>query len=323
MSIFTPFEDLFSSATDVATSIADRTPGVPALGKALSQAYLGGQKWLEGASKTPVFGYVMIKVSNAIVDAGIVPALIPIIGPAATVFVALPGMTMKGEKFTDAYIQGTTQRLIETAKATLDLIGADGDGNIIPPDAQKMATYAAESWAGQLQQIATDPQVQQWISQVGNAVGDQATQGIRDALAQAHLTPEDLAAKFGARPDVAAMAINLLLKKNVYDPKEFDPATGQSTAPFVTGNLTSQQLAAQAAAFIAKARKTGASPAQVAAMQQQYQGLSTDSLLGNKYGLSFMLGPPLAVSFGAPTQVLLDTAVLAGALYLLSRLGRR
>ena len=227
MSVF----DIFNPIGDVATSIVDRVPGHAALGKAMADAYKSGQTWLNNASKVPGLGILVDAVSNAIVDNN-VEWLIPIVGPASIALIGLPNIVVHKDDVTDAYIKAVVLRLEELVTMGL----AMATGPVVPnldsasAEAKKQATDAAYAWVSQLQQVSNDPEVQQAIGSVARGLAEDA---IRDALVKAHLTPEEIAARFNVRPDVAAMAINYILRKNVYDPHEFGIVDGKRPIPVV------------------------------------------------------------------------------------------
>jgi hypothetical protein len=217
--------DLFSTPADVATSILDRVPG----GGWVKDAYNQGQTWILAAVQTPMGGWMIDVVTNSV---GI-PALLPIVGPAATALWAVPGLA-KGEPFTQAYVEGFSKRLVQLAQ----YLAGQGASEAV----QKQA---ADAMSSQVQQIANDPNVQ---SAMGQIARQQSTQAIQDALVQAHLTPEEIASRFGARPDAAVMALNALLHQQVYDPRSYDIATGQPPIP--VERLENQPLQPSAAYLI-------------------------------------------------------------------------
>lgn len=194
MSVF----DILNPIGDVATSVFDRVPWA-------KDAYDQGKTWVLGVAKSQP--WLIDVITNSV---GI-PALLPIVGPAATALWAVPGLA-KGEPFAQAYVQGFTQRLVQLAQ----YLAGQGASEAL----QKQAT---EAMASQVQEVSNDPAVQQAIASIAT---QQTNEAVKTALVQAHLTPEELAARFGVRPDAAAFAIDALLKRNVYDPNEFQVPDG-------------------------------------------------------------------------------------------------
>lgn len=109
------------------------------------------------------------------------------------------------------------------------------------------------------------------------------------ALRSAHLTPAEVAARFGiARQDVAALAINAVLRARVYDvsSQNFDPVTGAQKFPPEQESRASGTNSDWALVDLVLAQNNGQPPENVAVFQKQYddakavdEGRATDPVV--------------------------------------------
>lgn len=211
---------IFDDALDVVTSVFDRVPGSEWIKGAVSS----GATWLGDFAKTPLGFFTLQVISNnlygpiANTSLGAVSGMQTIGPQIASVVWALPGM-IAGEPFTEAYIK----ELIDRVVGLLEWFAGKQAG-----------AYVDQQFSEPLKRLSNDPNFKDLISQVKTQLPKIAT---RKALEQLHLTPDDIAARFKVRPDVAALALNAFFHEHVYsvgnpNQSEFD-ANGNMRNAFV------------------------------------------------------------------------------------------
>jgi hypothetical protein len=144
-------------------------------------------------------------------------ALVPMIGPAALLIFAIPGL-LQGQDFGPAWLDGTIRQAQDALKA---VSGGNVKLDMLPPEVQQHIADISS----------------QYFSQIGTATQYLNQPGVQDALKASGLpdistvTPEQVAQHLGIREDAAWSALDNL-RQNAQFHREFvgskfDPSTGR------------------------------------------------------------------------------------------------
>lgn len=268
--------DVFDPVTDVFTSIVTRIPGSSWVQGVFAQ----GGTWIkdlanfsvtEGGTTIPI-GYLVLTIASG----GAFQGLAPVVGPqVASVVWTVPDLIQGNTTFTQAYAKEFLNRLTALIQYFLKQNGGNADA---------AAAAANQQVTQALTALSTNPAFQS-VFQSALAQIKQLRDGGLDAqaaLAQLHLTPQDIAAKFGVREDVAAMAIDAAMHEFVYDfsAPQNDPATGK--LPVTPLPLSALLVSANAAVKPITAPETGTADELLTQLLQLQNNAPGDLILINR-----------------------------------------
>lgn len=200
--------DIVDAVVDVATSAIDKTKAaLKDVGNAVSSLPGGnwvvdainqGAQWTHDLANTPV-GTVLFRALASTLYGPLAGSLGFAFGPQlASITWALPGLA-KGDTFEEAW----TTEFIYRAKTTAEILGAGP---------------AADAIGGPMGDALST--ITQWAKDAMPNVS------LPDALSRLGWTPEELAKDLGIRVDVAALALNLLRRADIYNMDDYDPSSG-------------------------------------------------------------------------------------------------
>jgi hypothetical protein len=179
------------------------------MGKAVSDVFdaIPGSEWVKDFTNGPLRDFAKSSVGTVVLRAlatTLTGGLASAMGPQlASVAWSMPGL-VRGEPFDEAYWKEFSWRAEKTAQA----VGTDAAGKALSEMLKRTSDQLMDQAKATFPNLPLD-------------------QGLKRLVETTGLTPEKLAAQLGVRPDVAAAALNLILREFKFPTDKYSFETGQ------------------------------------------------------------------------------------------------